>query len=219
MRRFGLGLVFLASACTPDVHIHVYDDDGDDTDGQLDTDSGFAPSWNDTNATASGNDSNATASGNDSSNPTTDSDTNSPNPTTDSDTNDSSDPTTDSDSDDSSSSGGGAVDQYPQPEGGACPDGFGYNADGAFEFCGPPCGDGDSCPDTASGNVLTSCVFNPDSSMGACQAGMCEDPEETCFANQCMLPATHCAPLCSTGDAVCPDGMECTTNDVCRFPM
>lgn len=217
MRRFCLGLAFLAFACTPDVHIHVYDDDGDDTDGQLDTDSGFSPSGNDSNATASGNDSNATASGNDS-NPTTDSDTNdSSTPTTDSDT---ADPTSDSDdSSDSSSSGGGAVDQYPQPEGGACPDGFGYNADGAFEFCGPPCGDGDSCPDTSTGNVLTSCVFNPDSSMGACQAGMCENPEETCFANQCMLPATHCAPLCSTADAQCPDGMECTTNDVCRFPM
>ncbi|MCR9161493.1 MAG: hypothetical protein ACE37F_29965 [Nannocystaceae bacterium] len=213
MRRFSLGLVALALACTPDVHVHVYDDDGDDTDGQADTDSGFGPSGNDSNASASGNDSSASASGNDS-NPTASG--NDSDPTTDSDT---SAPTTGDDTSDTGSSGGGIVDQYPQPEGGACPDGFGYNADGTFEFCGPPCGEGDSCPDTASGNVLTSCVFNPDSSMDPCMAGMCENPDETCFANQCMLPATHCAPLCSTGDAVCPDGMECTTNDVCRFPM
>ena len=55
--------------------------------------------------------------------------------------------------------------------------------------------------------------------MAPCQSAMCEDPEESCFAGACMLPATHCAPLCGTADAVCPDGMECTTNEVCRFPM
>ena len=206
MRRLTLALAFVALGCKPDVHIHVHDDDGDDTDATA-TDSGFSDSGNsgggDSNASNDTNDPSASAS--DSADPTTDSDT--------------ADPTTGDDSSAGDSSGGGDSNPYPQPSDGACPEGLGYNADGNFDFCGPPCGEGNSCPPTETGNVLVQCVFNPESSMAACQSAMCEDPEETCFAGACMLPATHCAPMCSTADAVCPDGMECTTNDVCRFPM
>ena len=209
----------LLVGCAPDVHIHVYDDDGDDTE-QAATDSGFSESGNASNGTntsgsdpttdPSGNASNATnASGNDSQGSDT------ANPTTGDDSQGMGSDTNPTTGDETS---GGGIDMYPQPVGGACPDGFGYNADGAFEFCGPPCGEGDSCPDTSTGNVLTTCVFNPESSMAGCVSGMCENPEESCFAGACMLPATHCAPLCSTADAVCPDGMECSNNDVCRFP-
>ncbi|MBV1862507.1 MAG: hypothetical protein KUG77_29060 [Nannocystaceae bacterium] len=205
MRRCTLALVVLALAgCRPDVHIHVDDDDDDgDTGTQLDTESGFTGSGN------SSNDSTPT------SNETSDSDSNPP-----SNTNSNG---SDTDPTDGETSGGestgGVGDTYPQPSDGACPEGFGYNADGAFEFCGPVCGEDDSCPDTLTGNVLTMCVFNPDSSMSMCVSGMCENAEENCFAGACMLPATHCAPLCSTADAECPDGMECSNNDVCRFPI
>ncbi len=218
MRRCTLALVVLALAgCQPDVHIHVYDDDGDDTDSTLDTDSGFSSSASDSNASASASDPSASASDSDPSASASDSD---PSTTTGptSDTNPSTSGTTGTETTGGETSGGGN-NTYPQPSDGACPDGFGYNADGAFEFCGPACGEGESCPDTTTGNVLTMCVFNPDSSMSNCMSGMCENPDEDCFAGACMLPATHCAPLCSTGDAVCPEGMECTANDVCRFPI
>jgi len=217
MRRCTLALVVLALAgCQPDVHIHVYDDDGDDTDSTLDTDSGFSSSASDSNASASDSDPTASASDSDPSASASDSDPTTTGPT--SDTNPSAGETTGGETTGGETSGGGD-NTYPQPTDGTCPDGFGYNADGAFEFCGPVCGAGDSCPDTTTGNVLTMCVFNPESSMSGCVSGMCENLDESCFAGACMLPATHCAPLCSTGDAICPEGMECTTNDVCRFPI
>jgi len=199
MRRLALVLPLLAFGCRPVIHVHVDDDDDD-------TDSGFT--------SASGGTTNASNDSGDTATPTATSDST---PTTGTDT--TTPTTTASDASSGSSSGSVDVNPYPQPVGGTCPDGSGYNADGDYEFCGPPCGGDGSCPDTQTGNVLTMCVFNPDSSMAACQSAMCENPEESCFAGACMLPATHCAPLCSTVDAVCPDGMECTTNEVCRFPM
>lgn len=226
MRRCILALAFLALAgCAPDVHIHIYDDDGDDTDDtddMLSTDSGFG-----SNSNASANNSNASASDTNASDsdPTTATDTNASDsdPTSATDTSDS-DPTSatdtnasDSDPTEGDSSGGG-VDAYPQPSNGTCPDGFGYNADGNFEFCGPECGEDESCPDTLTGMVQTSCIFNPDSSTTQCMSGMCESPEESCFAGLCMLPSTHCAVVCSQASAVCPDGMECSANSLCRFP-
>lgn len=204
MRRFALALVLLAFGCRTVIHVHVDDDDDTDTGGAA-TDSGSSGAGF------------TTSDAGDSTAPTT-ADSTDGNPTTGSNS-DTAAPTTETASDGSSSSGASDSNPYPQPIDGACPDGLGYNADGDYEFCGPPCGGGDSCPDTETGNVLTVCVFNPESSMAPCQSAMCEDPEESCFAGTCMLPATHCAPLCSTADAVCPDGMECTTNEVCRFPM
>ncbi len=203
MRRLSLVLVLVAIGCRPQVHVHVYDDDDNDTDGEeTDTASAEAGDPSDTNdAVTDSNGTNGDAT--DSSTPTT--------------STDSSDATSSTDTSSTDSSGGAPAEPYPQPVDGACPDGWGYNIDGNFEMCGPAC-DGDTCPGVTSGNVITSCVFNPESSMTDCLSGMCESEDEECFAGACMLPATHCAPLCSTMDAECPDGMECTTNEVCRFP-
>lgn len=209
--------VLALAACAPDVHIHIYDDDGDDTDAMFDTDAGFgegsAAATTSASANASANTSNASASASDS-DPTSD-DTSA----SDSDPTDPSDDTNASDSDPSEGgSTGASVDMYPQPSNGTCPDGFGYNLTGEFEFCGPECGDGESCPDPVTGNAQSRCLFNPDSSMSECMSDMCEDSEETCFAGSCMLDATHCVVLCSMADAECPDGMECSAS-LCRFPV
>jgi hypothetical protein len=59
---------------------------------------------------------------------------------------------------------------YPQPEGGVCPEGF----DGPYFFdtmeflvCTPLC-DAGMCPDGATGNAQAGCLFNPDSSALPC---------------------------------------------------
>lgn len=214
MRRCILALSVLTLAgCAPDVHIHVYDDDGDDeTDAAPATDSAFGsnsdPSASDSNASAS--DSNASDTSASDSDPSGDTSASDSDPTEDTNASDS-DPT-------EGSSTGGGVDMYPQPSDGTCPDGFAYSVGGNFEFCGPECDERESCPPTLTGNVQTRCIFNPDSSVTPCMSGMCEDSEESCFAGLCMLPSTHCAVVCSTADAVCPDGMECSGNSLCSFP-
>ncbi len=203
-RFFALLALSAAFACTPDINIYVEDDDDDDeamTSG-FDTDMPMTSAGGSaTNASAGSG--NATASGGDpTGNATAD-------PS-------GGDPTSDGGGE--SSGGDAPAEPYPQPVDGACPEGFGYNLDDGFEFCGLQCSDTGACPGATSGTVSTSCVFNPESSAEPCESDTCELPEESCFFGACALPPTHCAVLCSSESAVCPDGMECSNNNVCRFP-
>lgn len=209
MWRFLPPLVAIASfGCAPDVHIHVYDDDGDDaTTGPETTGFNTSGAEGGSNNPDNPDPSNPDASGG--SNATNGSD-----PTTTGATQGTPDPTTEGGDDTT----GEPVDMYPQPVDGECPDGLAYNTNDEFEFCTPPC-DGDmACPNVVTGDATTVCAFNPDSSLDSCRAAACANKEETCTVGLCMLPATHCVALCNNPATACPDGMECS-GDVCRFPV
>ncbi len=134
--------------------------------------------------------------------------------------------TTGDDTTGSNTTGEAEDSKWPKPDANAeCPEGF---VPAQFVMgglvCSPACaGPGKICPSGDTGNAMPACVFNPDSSGTPCMEGeMCEDDAEMCVQTggggmACLAPSSHCVLLCQ--GLMCPDGMECSGDLVCQYPV
>ncbi len=109
----------------------------------------------------------------------------------------------------------------PQPDGGACPDGFLPVSLPGAEICAPFCGGpDDACPVAATGDAAPQCT--PFAGKGG-SGDPCDDATtcpngETCNDGACTAIAFHaCQLFCAMGET-CPDAMECSGIGTCGYP-
>jgi hypothetical protein len=108
---------------------------------------------------------------------------------------------------------------YPRPDETGCPGGgvaAMVGAEPPNAVCLPPCGEGDVCPNGATGTATGVCAVNPESSFLPCSTEVDCNLGESCISLTCVMePPTHCVLACSV-EVQCPDEMTCVV-DVCTY--